>query len=355
MHKVIFDTDPGVDDAMALLFLHQHPDIDLVGVTSVFGNAAIETTTRNALFLKREWEIPAPVARGANETIDPHRPHAPWPTFIHGDDGLGNINVPDDIGLSADPRPAHRFIIDMVRAHPGEITLVAVGRMTNLANALGEAPEIAGLVKSVVIMGGAFDVPGNVTPAAEANIHGDPEAADRVFTAPWPVVVIGLDVTMQTVMTRSQLADIAKAGGKRTQLLSDLSQFYIDFYEGLVDDGMVVHDSLRLRLCRRARTLHPQKRCDARRLRRYRRWPDHPEAGRPQVPAEPLGQPAQPAGRHRHRRQGRARPDPQDAGQRGLRRIRTEAFEQVAINVQPSLPSWSGLTRPSTRRPPSAR
>ncbi len=243
MHKVIFDTDPGVDDAMALLFLHQHPEIDLVGVTSVFGNASIETTTRNALFLKREWEIPAPVARGANQTIDPHRPHAPWPTFIHGDDGLGNINVPETVALTADPRPAHRFIIDMVRANPGEITLVAVGRMTNLANALGEAPEIASLVKSVVIMGGAFDVPGNVTPAAEANIHGDPEAADRVFTAAWPVVVIGLDVTMQTVMTRSQLAEIAKAGGKRAELLSDLSQFYIDFYEGLVDDGMVVHDS----------------------------------------------------------------------------------------------------------------
>ncbi|MFB2550247.1 nucleoside hydrolase [Ensifer soli] len=243
MHKVIFDTDPGVDDAMALLFLHHHPDIDLIGITTVFGNAAIETTTRNALFLKREWQIAAPVARGLAETLDPARPQADWPTFIHGDDGLGNIGVPGTIDLPLDPRPAHRFIIDAVRADPGAVTLVAVGRMTNLALALKEDPGIAGLVRQVVIMGGAFDVPGNVTPAAEANIHGDPEAADAVFTAPWPVVAVGLDVTMRTVMTRAALATIAEAGGARARLLADISAFYIGFYEGIVDDGMVVHDS----------------------------------------------------------------------------------------------------------------
>ena len=244
MHKVIFDTDPGVDDAMALLFLHHHAGIDLLGITTVFGNALIETTTRNALFLKREWKIDAPVAQGAGETFLPHRvSHAP-PKYIHGDDGLGNIGVPEDIDLPLDPRPAHRFIIDTIRDNPGEVTLVAVGRMTNLANALKEAPEIVGLVKQVVIMGGAFAVNGNVTPAAEANIHGDPEAADVVFTATWPVVAIGLDVTMQTVMTRQALADIRDAAGSsRARLLFDLSQFYIKFYEGRVPDGMVVHDS----------------------------------------------------------------------------------------------------------------
>ena len=243
MHKVIFDTDPGVDDAMALLFLHYHKDIDLIGVTTVFGNARIEVTTRNALFLKREWKIEAPVARGAGETFIPHRVTHEPPKHIHGADGLGNIGVPETVDIATDPRPAAQFIIDMVRKYPGEVTLVAVGRMTNLANALKQDPEIVSLVKEVVIMGGAFEVPGNVTPAAEANIHGDPEAADVVATATWPVVWIGLDVTMQTVMTRSQLKDIADAAGARGKLLFDLSQFYIDFYEGLVDDGMVVHDS----------------------------------------------------------------------------------------------------------------
>ena len=104
-----------------------------------------------------------------------------------------------------------------MRANPGEVTIVAVGRMTNLALALRDDPDIAALVKDVVIMGGAFDVPGNVTPAAEANIHGDPEAADVVMTAPWPVTVIGLDVTMKTVMTRKMMAEIAAAGGQRAE------------------------------------------------------------------------------------------------------------------------------------------
>ncbi|RVG73737.1 nucleoside hydrolase [Sinorhizobium meliloti] len=243
MHKVIFDTDPGVDDAMALLFLHRHPAIELVGITTVFGNASIETTTRNALFLKGAWNIAAPVAKGIGETLDAGRPHVGWPTGIHGDDGLGNIDVPAQIDLPLDPRPAHRFIIDTVRANPGQVTLVAVGRMTNLARALRDDPEIATLVKAVVIMGGAFDVPGNITPAAEANIHGDPEAADVVMTAPWPVTVIGLDVTTKTVMSRAMLSDIAERGGAPARLLSDISQFYIDFYEHHVDDGMIVHDS----------------------------------------------------------------------------------------------------------------
>ncbi|MDX3927751.1 MAG: nucleoside hydrolase [Shinella sp.] len=243
MHKVIFDTDPGVDDAMALLFLHHHPEIDLIGITTVFGNASVETTTRNALFLKQAWDISAPIAKGEGKTYDPMRNPVDWPVMVHGENGLGNVAVPEETGLPLDPRPAHRFIIETVRANPGEIVVVAVGRMSNLAYALKEDPDIAGLVKEVVIMGGAFDVPGNITPAAEANIHGDPEAADVVMTAPWKVVVVGLDVTMKTVMTRPMLAELVETGSERVRLLSDISQFYIDFYGKHVDNGMVVHDS----------------------------------------------------------------------------------------------------------------
>lgn len=243
MSKVIFDTDPGIDDAMALLFLARHPEIDLVGVTTVFGNAPIELTTRNALYLAEVWNIDAPVAKGAGETFDPARGGSYWPTAIHGHNGIGDVPVPDVISRQADPRPAHQFIIDTVRAHPGEITLIAVGRMTNLALALKADPEIAGLVKQVIIMGGAFDVNGNVSPAAEANIHGDPEAADLVMMANWPTVVIGLDVTMKTVMTGGYLAKMVESGRPDIKLLSDISQLYIEFYKGRVGDGMVVHDS----------------------------------------------------------------------------------------------------------------
>ncbi|KXG86518.1 nucleoside hydrolase [Agrobacterium bohemicum] len=243
MHKVIFDTDPGIDDAMALLFLHRHPDVDLIGVTTVFGNAPLDITTRNALFLKQQWGMTAPVAKGAGVTFDPSRPEGHWPTFIHGEDGLGNIGVPEEIDLPLDPRPAHHFIIDTVKENPGEVTLIAVGRMTNLALALREDPDFAALVKNVVIMGGAFDINGNVSPAAEANIHGDPEAADLVFTAPWRVTVVGLDVTTRTVMTAKFMDEMAKEGGAPVQLLSDLSQFYIEFYTQRTGDGMVVHDA----------------------------------------------------------------------------------------------------------------
>ena len=243
MHKVIFDTDPGIDDAMALLFLHRHPQIDLIGITTVFGNAPIDLTTRNALFLAQAWGISAPVAQGAGVTFDPSRPEGHWPTFIHGENGLGDVDIPPVIGRTVDDRPAWQFIIDTVRAQPGEVTLVAVGRMTNLALALKADPDFAALVKEVVVMGGAFDLNGNVSPAAEANIHGDPEAADLVFTAPWRVTVVGLDVTLKTVMTSGFLAEMAAAGGAPVQLLSDISQFYIDFYRHRVGDGMVVHDS----------------------------------------------------------------------------------------------------------------
>ena len=243
MHKVIFDTDPGIDDAMALLFLHRHPQIDLIGITTVFGNAPLELTTRNALFLKQEWGISAPVAEGAGVTFDPSRREGHWPTFIHGENGLGDIDIPEAVSVTADGRPAWQFIIDTVRAQPGEVTLVAVGRMTNLALALKADPDFAALVKDVVVMGGAFGLNGNVSPAAEANIHGDPEAADVVFTAPWRVTVVGLDVTLKTVMTSGYLAEMAAVGDAPVKLLSDISQFYIEFYKHRVGDGMVIHDS----------------------------------------------------------------------------------------------------------------
>jgi inosine-uridine nucleoside N-ribohydrolase len=228
---------------MALLFLHRHPEVDLIGVTTVFGNAPIELTTRNALYLKQKWGIAAPVARGAGVTYDPARPEGHWPTFIHGENGLGDIDIPEALEAQADGRPAWQFIIDTVRAQPGEVTLIAVGRMTNLALALKADPDFAALVKEVIVMGGAFDLNGNVSPAAEANIHGDPEAADLVFTAPWRVTVIGLDVTMKTVMTSGYLAEMAAVGGPSVQLLSNISQFYIEFYKHRVGDGMVIHDS----------------------------------------------------------------------------------------------------------------
>lgn len=243
--KVIFDTDPGIDDAMALLYLARSPALELVGITTVLGNAAIETTTRNALFLRQRFGIAAPVARGAaaplNGVIDP------LPYAVHGHDGLGDIDPPEIGTEGLDSRPASRFIIDTVRAHPGEVTLVAVGRMTNLALALREAPDIAPMVKQVVIMGGAFGYGGhggNVTPVAEANIFGDPLAADEIFGAAWPVVVVGLDVTQTALMTHAYLDRLA-ASGPDCKLLWDMTRLYARFYGDVLGvEGIYAHDSL---------------------------------------------------------------------------------------------------------------
>jgi purine nucleosidase len=268
-HKVIYDTDPGVDDAMALVFQALHPDIQLLGLTSVFGNATIETTTRNARYLAGRFAIGVPVARGA---AAPLKRAAPEPLArIHGDNGLGNIalaivkqevdeaddeaddevveravdEAPDEAPLDA--RPAHRFIIDTVRAHPGEVTLLAVGPLTNLALALADDPLIASLVKQVVIMGGAFGIGGvlgNVTPAAEANMLGDPDAADLVLGAAWPVTIVGLDVTQSTIMSRRYLASLRDRGGAAGQFVWDVSRHYEAFHQESAQlPGIYVHDS----------------------------------------------------------------------------------------------------------------
>lgn len=244
MHKVIFDTDPGIDDAMALLFLHAAPEVELVGITTTFGNGTIETTTRNALYLAERFGIDAPVARGAAAPLVGTAGEPP--TFVHGGNGLGDIALPQTVARTADSRPAYRMIIDLVRASPGEITVVAVGRMTNLALALREDPEIAGLVKQVVIMGGAFGIGGvlgNVTPAAEANIWGDPLAADEVTGAAWPLVMVGLDVTQKTRMPTPYLRAIANEAGEVGRFIWEISRFYEDFHLQGGVDSIYVHDS----------------------------------------------------------------------------------------------------------------
>ncbi|WDD92289.1 nucleoside hydrolase [Burkholderia sp. FERM BP-3421] len=243
LHKIIYDTDPGVDDAMALVFQACHPDIELLGVTSVFGNATVETTTRNALYLTSRFAPGVPVARGAAAPL--RRPPPPPIGWIHGDNGLGNLSLgafdaPDFEGHPGlDARPAHQFIIDMVRAHPHEVTLVAVGPLTNLAHGLDADPAIAGLVKQVVIMGGAFGIDGvlgNVSPAAEANIHADPDAADQVLSAAWPLAIVGLDVTQKTIMSHDYLAALRDDAGEVGQFVWDVSRHYEAFHE--TSDGV---------------------------------------------------------------------------------------------------------------------
>ncbi|WP_067063976.1 nucleoside hydrolase [Roseateles chitosanitabidus] len=244
---VIFDTDPGIDDALALALLASHPRFDLLAVTSAFGNASVDITTRNAQGLAALYRKDIPVARGAEGPLrdERRREHA---THVHGDDGIGGLSAQLPAPTRPlDPRPADQLLCDLVNERPGEITLVAVGPFTNLALALQRDPSIAAKVKGVIVMGGAFGLRGhggNVSPVAEANIMADPEAADRVFTAPWPVTIVGLDVTQEAIMREADLAKLQGRGDGAGDLLWQATRHYQRFYDerdGI--GGIYAHDA----------------------------------------------------------------------------------------------------------------
>ncbi|GGD62511.1 nucleoside hydrolase [Lacimicrobium alkaliphilum] len=238
--KIIIDTDPGVDDALAIVLAFNSPELDVIGLTTVFGNVAVQRSTANALILSEFASYPVPVYEGQGAPMQRDTPH--YPDFVHGADGFGNIDWPAS-DKQAESQNAVDFIIEQIRANPGQITIVALGPLTNLGRALEQAPDIAGLVEEVVIMGGAVHANGNVSPVAEANIIGDPHAADKVMTARWPLVMVGLDVTSQVLLSKDHTAAIAAANPTQGKLLHQACDFYIDYYrDELGIPGCMVHD-----------------------------------------------------------------------------------------------------------------
>ncbi len=240
--KIIIDTDPGIDDAMAIIYALASPELDVVGLTTVFGNAHVETCTVNAFhILDVAGRSDIPVAQGAGKPLamDFRGPA----TFVHGENGLA------DIAIATPTRQVHaldaaHFIVEQVLAAPGEITLVPIGPLTNIALALQLCPELPQHLAGMVIMGGNAFCLGNASPAAEANIINDPEAADIVFGADCPIVMCGLDVTERTVMTNQQIEDLTQIKNPRGQLAAQILPHYRDFHvmRGKTD-GIHVHDS----------------------------------------------------------------------------------------------------------------
>ena len=181
-HKVILDTDPGIDDAMAIAYAVAHPDIELLALTTIFGNVRTDEATRNALALLEHWESNADVAEGEGAPV---AMPANEPSYlVHGRNGLGGVDMPAS-SRSKHALGAVDYIIEATKRHPGEIVLCAVGPLTNLARLLERDPEVADRLKAVVVMGGAVHRKGNVTPVAEANFWNDPHAADAVLRASW--------------------------------------------------------------------------------------------------------------------------------------------------------------------------
>ena len=238
--KLIIDTDPGVDDAMAIHYAFAHPDLDVLALTSIFGNVWVEQATRNALVLAEQAAYPCLVAEGESQPLV-MPPNAPS-HYVHGDEGFGDLPAMTPKGKS-DPRPAYELIADYCRQFPGEVVLAPVGPLTNIAKLLEHDPGITRYVKKVVIMGGAVRCPGNVSNYAEANIWNDPHAADRVFAADWPIELIGLDITQKIKCHPEHFEQIAQQSPKIGGFLRDISSFYIKFYHSVIGEYVcLMHD-----------------------------------------------------------------------------------------------------------------
>lgn len=245
MKRVIFDTDIGIDDAMALLFLHYAPGLRIEAITTVSGNASIANTTRNACYVRERFGIDTRVFRGASGPIGPALGQG-HPDFVHGKNGLGDISFAEPL-QGAELQAAPEAIVELAEAYPGEISFVAVGRLSNLSKALDLCPRLPELLKEVVVMGGVFmrrGHQGNVSPVAEANMAGDPTAADRVFNSGLDVTVVGLDVTAETIMDESFIAALRDQAGDAGAFIHDITRFYFDFYEGINGErSCPIHDS----------------------------------------------------------------------------------------------------------------
>jgi purine nucleosidase len=224
---VIIDTDTGIDDAMGCVLALVRPELSVVGMTSVFGNTTVENTTRNTATLLEQLERrDVALARGAA------RGFVGTPRFnpeIHGADGVGDAGFPDPVSVYVEPVPAAQFIVETARSHPGKLTFIALGPLTNLALALLLEPELPKLLPRIVWMGGAVRMPGNVSPVAEADALHDPEAAQLVLDAGWKVQLVSLDVTDDTLLEQTGLERL-----QRSAAPSRIVPFYMDFYSPLL-------------------------------------------------------------------------------------------------------------------------
>jgi inosine-uridine nucleoside N-ribohydrolase len=237
--KIILDTDPGHDDAVALLLALASPELELLGVTTVSGNQTLEKTTANALkILEFVDRTDVPVHAGCGRPLVREQ----WAAaYVHGESGLDGPSLP---APRTGPREGHAidFIAKQLEAHEA-VTLVPVGPLTNIGLLLARYPELASRVRRIVLMGGAI-AEGNVTPAAEFNIWADPEAAHRVFTSGIDVAMIGLDVTHRALM---RLADVEqlRASGRVGGLVAELYDFYHRHHEQMYGwEGSPVHDAV---------------------------------------------------------------------------------------------------------------
>jgi inosine-uridine nucleoside N-ribohydrolase len=238
--RIIIDTDPGTDDALAILLALNSPELKVEALTVVPGNVDGRQGLDNALrIVSLAGRCDVPVAAGAQHPLNQKLVTA---QYWHGRNGLADLELPAS-HCKADPRFAPDLIIELIHRYPHQVTLVPVGPLTNIALAVSKDPSIVGLVKNIVIMGGSI-TGGNVNGAAEANIYGDPEAAQIVFNAGWMVTMIGSDVGERTLITRKELATLRATHGPQNDLAANIVDFYITRSEKNGWDGAAMYDPL---------------------------------------------------------------------------------------------------------------
>ncbi|MBZ5663653.1 MAG: nucleoside hydrolase [Acidobacteriia bacterium] len=239
--RVIIDTDPGVDDALALLLAMRSPELKIEAITPVAGNVPLGLTLPNALRLVEiAGRTDIPVAAGARTPLVRRLVTA---TYAHGENGLGGAVFPEPTTKPV-ATPAAEMICQIVRKYPGEVTLITIGPLTNVATAINSDPELAGIVRGLVMMGGSLSG-GNITPAAEFNVYVDPEAARIVFQSGIPITMVGLDVTRKTSLTDDHVRTLEAAQNPVSQAAAKIGRNAINHnreHGYLVGPNM--HDSL---------------------------------------------------------------------------------------------------------------
>ncbi|MCU9614773.1 nucleoside hydrolase [Caldibacillus lycopersici] len=243
MEKVILDVDTGIDDALAILLAIESKQLNILGITTVNGNVPLDYVVKNTKkVLKLADRNDIPVYRGANRPLIRESLHE---FAVHGDDGLGGALVNLTVSTECPDSFAPDYIIQQARKHTGELTLIMVGPLTNLALAVRKEPEIANKIKQVVVMGGVVSEggKGNISPTAEFNIYADAEAAKIVFHSGLPIKLVSLDVTMKTFLT---IEDIEKLQGtKYYDFVLTSTEIYRNFsYEKYGQNGSALHDPL---------------------------------------------------------------------------------------------------------------
>ncbi len=243
--KLILDLDTGIDDALAIAYTAGQTEAELIGITTSFGNVTVDTAVRNSInILDLVGKKDVPVYRGAAHPWEKESYEPGEVVYqIHGRNGIGNVDL-GEARREPEEMEAADYIIEMANTYGKNLTLVTTAPLTNLANAIRKNKEAIDKIGKIVTMGGALTVPGNITPYAEANIYADACAAKYVFESGIPIVLVGLDVTMKTLITKKDIQSWEEADSKASKAITDMAVYYYTNELDYTEIGGAMHDPL---------------------------------------------------------------------------------------------------------------